>query len=187
LCFGWPIPSFDVVLFTSFAPWEMKFLLVGASFALFAFSKAAPSGQCPAGDLDIEVETVWVTVTAGQEDVGPTPSTPLATVTPTSCNKCGHTLVGPMPQYQATEFCATATIHNGVVVTGTFCSGTTRTVNTICTVDGNGNTESLASVTTTYSSFRLCLISGLPAKISRSQLNCRLVVHGIRLNFRNGR
>ena len=97
--------------------------------------------------VEWETETVTVTVAPGFQ----TPSScQVATITPTGCTACGHTIVGPLPQYIATEICTSVTCSNGQVIPTTYTTGSTCTVNTACTVDNNGKTWGLEAITMTY-------------------------------------
>lgn len=98
--------------------------------------------------LEWETETVTLTVAPGY--VTPT-SYDIATITPTACTACGYTVVGPLPQYIATEISTTVTCSNGKVIPTTYMTGSTCTVNTMCTVEKYGKTKTLEPTTRTYS------------------------------------
>ena len=104
-------------------------------------------GRCVCREVVIwETETVWVTIAPGYE----TPSNyPLATAYPTSCTNCGYTVVGTLPQYIQTEVCTTVTRSDGKVLPTTWTTGSTCWVNTICTVDKDGETHGLNPITKT--------------------------------------
>lgn len=127
----------------------MKFSLASAAGALLlaAGVKAGDSQPCGCKEVVVwETETVYVTVAPGYQT--PT-SCAVATAYPTDCTECGYTIVGPLPQYIATEICTTVTC-NGKAIPTTYTTGSTCTVNTICTVDKYGKTASLQPITKTY-------------------------------------
>jgi hypothetical protein len=127
----------------------MKFSIAAGALALASLVSAGGlTTSCTCQEVvEWETETVTVTVAPGYQT--PT-SCSVATITPTDCTACGHTIVGPLPQYIATEICTTVTCGNGKVVPTTYTTGSTCTVNTVCTVDKHGKTHGLEPITKTY-------------------------------------
>jgi hypothetical protein len=128
----------------------MKFTFASAgalALALVSAGGATDMSSCTCSEVvEWETETVYVTVAPGYQT--PT-SCSTATITPTDCTACGHTIVGPLPQYIQTEICTTVTC-NGQAIPTTYTTGSTCTVNTVCTVDSNGITHGLEPITKTY-------------------------------------
>src|SRR5579859_435097 len=127
----------------------MKFSLASAGALALAtlVSAGGVVNSCTCQEVvEWETETVTITVAPGYQT--PT-SCSTATVTPTDCTDCGYTIVGPLPQYVATEICTTVTCANGQVVPTTYTTGSTCTVNTVCTVDKWGKTHGLEPITKT--------------------------------------
>src|SRR5579871_5782846 len=143
----------------------MKFSLASAAGALLlaAGVKAGGSASSTCGCQEVvvwETETVYVTVAPGYQT--PT-SCSVATAYPTDCTECGYTIVGPLPQYIQTEICTTVTCSNGQVIPTTYTTGSTCTVNTVCTVDKWGNTATLAPCTKTVTACQFPTPTILPA------------------------
>ena len=129
----------------------MKYSLISAGVVALAaaFVQAGDDmTSCVCSEVvEWETETVTVTVAPGYQT--PT-SCPVATIYPTSCTECGYTVVGTLPQYVVTEICTSVTCSGGSVLPTTYTTGSTCMVNTVCTVDKNGKTESLLPTTHTY-------------------------------------
>jgi hypothetical protein len=127
---------------------KFTFASAGALALVGLVSAGGNMASCSCSEVvEWETETVYVTVAPGYQT--PT-SCATATITPTDCTACGHTIVGPLPQYIQTEICTTVTCDNGQVIPTTYTTGSTCTVNTICTVDNNGKTHGLEPITKTY-------------------------------------
>jgi len=139
----------------------MKFSLTSAAAGALLLAAGANAGGAPVCQEVVvwETETVYVTVAPGFQT--PT-SCELATIYPTDCTACGYTVCGPLPQYIATEICTTVTC-GGKVIPTTYTTGSTCTVNTVCTVDKWGNTETLAPCTKTVTACSFPTQTLLPA------------------------
>ena len=127
----------------------MKFSLASAGALALAtlVSAGGTATSCSCQEVvEWETETVTLTVAPGYQT--PT-SYSIATVTPTDCTACGYTMVGPLPQYIATEIFTTVTCPDGQVVPTTYTTASTCTVNTVCTVDKWGKTRGLEPITKT--------------------------------------
>jgi len=124
----------------------MRFWLFSTG-ALALPGVVSAGGQCVCREVVVwETETVWVTVAPGYQKPS---SCPLAIAYPTSCTECGYTLVGTLPQYIQTEICTTVTFNDGKALPTTWTTGSTCWVNTICTVDKDGETHGLDPITKT--------------------------------------
>lgn len=141
----------------------MKFSLasVGALALATLVSAGGMTTSCSCQEV-VEWETETVTLTVAPGYVTPT-SYSTATVTPTDCTACGYTIVGPLPQYIATEIGTTVTCPNGQVVPTTYTTGSTCTVNTACTVDKYGQTWGLEPITKTVTACEFPEPTLLPA------------------------
>jgi hypothetical protein len=134
----------------------MKFSLAAGVLALAAVAHAGGAQQTTVASpaacscqevVEWETETVTVTVAPGYKT--PVANVAIATVLPTDCTACGHTVVGTFPQYIATEICTTVTCDDGYVIPTTISTGSTCMVNTYCSVDQYGKTATLSPTTIT--------------------------------------